>query len=108
MNGSTFLASPDSTAPPGTTHTAARLFARLFEALVVLTWALFVLRYQYHAASLASYDLTLDALFLFAVAGTATARGIERRGLRAVGATLVRLALAAFVTAVALVAAEYL
>jgi hypothetical protein len=86
----------------------ARIAARGCEVLVVLSWLLFVLRYQYQVTSLASRELTLDVLFLTSVAGVLIARGVERRGPRAVGATLVGLSLSLVVTVIALVGAEYL
>ena len=77
------------------------------ETAVVLAWLLLVLRYQYGVAWLQPYEASLDALFLAAGAGVLLARVIERRGAAAGLAIVLRLALAAAVTIVALVGAEY-
>ena len=49
------------------------------ETAVVLAWLLLVLRYQYGVAWLQPYEVSLDGLFLAAVAGVLLARVIERR-----------------------------
>jgi lysophospholipase L1-like esterase len=77
------------------------------EAAVVLAWLLLVLRYQYGVAWLQPYEVSLDGLFLAAVAGVLLARVVERRDAAAGLAVVLRLAFAAAVTIVALVAAEY-
>lgn len=98
---------PSSAPSEGAAPRAARRVARLCEAAVVLAWLLFVLRYQYGVASLAAYGVSLDVLFLGAIAGAATARGFERRGSAAMRSTLLRLAFMTGVTVLALLAAEY-
>ena len=77
------------------------------DAAAVCAWFLLVLRYQYNVAWLLPHDVGLDAMFLVAIAGIAITRGIDRRGAAAMRATLLRLTVAAVVTALALVGAEY-
>jgi len=74
---------------------------------MVLAWVLLVLEYQYRVEWLQGWDVALDALFLVSLAGVTIARGVERRGARAVALTLLRFAFAGLVTVLALVAAEY-
>lgn len=98
-----------------TTHTGPKaaprsrwpLASSLAEVAVVAAWALFVLRYQYSVGWLQPYEFGLDALFLLAVAAVLAARLFERRGAAAAGAVVLRVAVAATMTAGALYAGEH-
>jgi lysophospholipase L1-like esterase len=89
------------------TRRGARRAAAVFEGVVFLAWLLMVLEYQYRAEWLQGHEAALDLLFLAGAAGVLIARGVERRGGRAIGGVALRLAFAGIVTILALVAAEY-
>lgn len=78
------------------------------QAAAVAAWLLLVLRYQYGAAWLQSYDEGgLDALFLAAVAGAWIARTLDRRDAGQRVAFLFRLVFVVVITVIAVVGAEY-
>jgi hypothetical protein len=77
--------------------------AYLFGALSVLAWFLLVLRDQYHVERLQPYEFSLDVLFVAGVAGVLLAIAVRRRGM----VVLFRTLFLVFMTALALVGAEY-
>jgi lysophospholipase L1-like esterase len=100
---------PTDPPDPPSGRPAWRRVAAGCEAAAVLAWVLLVLRDQYRAGWLQAYDqVTLDELFLAAIAGAAIARALARRGAAAGRAFALRLGLVVAMTAVALAAAEYL
>lgn len=103
------LTKPQNGVPAPIGRLAWRLVGTCGEAAAILTWLLLVLRDQYGIASLQAYDqVTLDALFLTAIAGTALARALNRRSASAGRLLVARLVLLCVVTVLAVVGAEYL
>src|SRR5258707_899635 len=91
---------------PGTSR-AVRWTVRACEVVAVAAWLLLVLRYQYRLEWLQQYDASLDALFLIAVGGIVISRRATREGARPALTLLFRIVFMLFVTAIALVGAEY-
>jgi lysophospholipase L1-like esterase len=79
------------------------------EVAAVLAWLLLVLRDQYGVVSLQAYDqVSFDELFLASIAVAAVARALDRRSAAAGRRFVLRLALAAGMTVLALFGAERL
>jgi hypothetical protein len=96
---------PPAEPPPG--WPAARRFAAVCEAIVVLAWLLLVMRDQYGVAWLEPRELALDALFLAALAGVVAGRVAARRGAAAAPLLALRVLFRAGVIVLALIGAEY-
>jgi hypothetical protein len=93
-------------APPNG-HTRVGLWIEAtFAGGAILAWFLLVLRDQYGVAWLAPHDLAVDELFVVGAIGAIAARIAARRGIPGLKAVALRLAVAAVVTAVAIVGAE--
>jgi hypothetical protein len=92
-----------------TSPSTAALLKRLTAAsvaLAVVAWILIVLRGEFQVGWLRGYDGPLYVAFVAGLAGIALSWSVERWGGTRVTAVAVRLAVAAFATAVTLVAAE--
>ena len=91
---------------PSTAAALKRLTAASV-AVAVVAWSLLAIRGEFQVGWLGGYDGLLDVAFITGLAGIALSWSVERWGTSRVTAVAVRIAVAAFATAVTLVVAEF-